>query len=74
MLVDQSALSDTVNITINNQQRIKMPARSPNRDINYLSKDFESIKTDLMEFSKSREKALDRDIFLKVKIFFGENQ
>ena len=29
-----------------------MPARSPNRDINYLSKDFESIKTDLMEYVK----------------------
>ena len=29
-----------------------MLARSPNRDINYLSKDFESIKTDLLDYVK----------------------
>tara|TARA_R110000824_G_scaffold357871_1_gene545418 strand:+ start:2513 stop:4354 length:1842 start_codon:yes stop_codon:yes gene_type:complete len=29
-----------------------MPSRSPTRDINYLSKDFESIKTDLIDYVK----------------------
>ena len=29
-----------------------MPARSPNRDINYLSKDFDSIKSDLIDYVK----------------------
>ena len=29
-----------------------MPARSPNRDINYLSKDFDSIKADLIDYVK----------------------
>ena len=29
-----------------------MPTRSPNRDINYLSKDFDSIKSDLIDYVK----------------------
>ena len=29
-----------------------MPSKSPTRDINYLSKDFESIKTDLIDYVK----------------------
>ena len=29
-----------------------MPSRSPTRDINYLSKDFESIKADLIDYVK----------------------
>ena len=29
-----------------------MPTRSPNRDINYLSKDFDSIKSDLVDYVK----------------------
>ena len=29
-----------------------MPTRSPNRDINYLSRDFDSIKSDLVDYIK----------------------